>query len=212
MNNSYMIFLNALDKIINNGLYEKTSKIYCNLVGEKKEYFIEILSNKFKEEKKIILLKNIDDSGEGCTLNLIHKHSQIQTEYKILYLHSKGATYNKERQKTNPLCTTEFAEQWTNRMLDYLVVNYKSCFQNLKEKETDGIDFNNEPLPHYSGNFWWANSSYIKSLKSYSEFYFSKEEYYDYRKLSENDRTRPMFTIDSNRMLAEYWLCSKLKV
>ena len=109
------------------------------------------------------------------------KFNSQTSKFKLnikLYLHSKGATYNKERQKTNPLCTTEFAEQWTNRMFDYLVVNYKVVSKFKRKKLI--IDFKNEPLPHYSGNFWWANSSYIKSLKSYSEFYFSKEEYYDY--------------------------------
>ena len=27
-----------------------------------------------------------------------------------------------------------------------------------------GVDWTTDPDPHYSGNFWWANSNYLKTL------------------------------------------------
>jgi hypothetical protein len=212
VNHSFELFLDALNRLIDSGLYQKTSNIYCNLVGDKKEDFLKLLSNKFKEDKKIIFSTRLDATGEGCTLDLLHKHSQNNPNSKILYMHSKGASYDDERRKTNPLCTTEIAKLWTNRMHDYLIDSHVICFENLNKKETDGIDFQSKPLPHYSGNFWWANSNYIKSLKSYTDFHETKESYYDYKKLNQNQRARPMFTINSKRMLAEFWLCSELKI
>lgn len=208
VNHSYELFLNTLNRIIDSGLYQKTSNIYGNLVGDKKEDILKLLSNKFKQDKKIIFTKSLDATGEGCTLDLMHKHSQNNPNSKILYIHSKGASYDDERKKTNPLCTTEFAKQWTNRMHEYLIDNHEICLQNLNKKETDGIDFQEKPLPHYSGNFWWANSNYIKTLKSYIDFYESKESYYEYKKLTKTETNRPMLSSNSRRMLAEFWVCS----
>jgi hypothetical protein len=209
VNHSFELFHDAIKRISNNGLYQKTSNIYCNLVGDKKEDFLKLLGNKFKEDKKIIFTTNLDATGEGCTLDLLHTYSKNNPNSKILYMHSKGASYDDERRKTNPLCTIEFAKQWINRMHKYLIDNHVTCLQNLTKKETDGIDFMSKPLPHYSGNFWWANSNYIKTLKSYTDFRASKEEYCDYRKLNKSQRTRPMFTSNSKRMLAEFWLLSQ---
>ena len=209
VNHSFELFHDAIKRISNSGLYQKTSNIYCNLVGDKKEDFLKLLGNKFKEDKKIIFTTNLDATGEGCTLDLLHTYSKNNPNSKILYMHSKGASYDDERRKTNPLCTIEFAKQWINRMHKYLIDNHVTCLQNLTKKETDGIDFMSKPLPHYSGNFWWANSNYIKTLKSYTDFRASKEEYCDYRKLNKSQRTRPMFTSNSKRMLAEFWLLSQ---
>lgn len=209
VNHSFELFADALKRIINSGLYKKTSNIYCNLVGDKKKDFSELLLNQFQEVKKITFTTHTDATGEGCTLDLIHKNSQNKRNSKILYMHSKGASYDNERRKTNPMCTTEIAKQWTNRMHEYLIDRHEICLQNLDQKETDGIDFQSKPLPHYSGNFWWANSNYIKTLKSYTDFHVSKQDYYDYRKLNKSERARPMFTNNSKRMLAEFWLCQK---
>ena len=212
VNHSYELFLSALNRITDSGLHQETSNIYCNLVGDKKEDFLKLLGNKFKEDKKIIFTTNLDATGEGCTLDLIHTHSQNNPNSKILYLHSKGASYDDERRKTNPLCTDKFAKQWTNQMHEYLIDNHEMCMQNLNERETDGLSFLNAPLPHYSGNFWWGNANYIIKLKTYDEFYRSREEYFNYRKLSNIDRKRPMFTSNAERMLAEFWLCSGLNI
>jgi hypothetical protein len=63
-------------------------------------------------------------------------------------------------------------------MLYFLVEEYKNCISILDEKyDTVGCDYSIDldqrifngyhpypPPPHYSGNFWWANSNYLKTL------------------------------------------------
>jgi hypothetical protein len=49
----------------------------------------------------------------------------------------------------------------------FLIEKWEDCILKLKDYDTCGVNLNTE-LPsiktHYSGNFWWANSSYIRKI------------------------------------------------
>ena len=55
-------------------------------------------------------------------------------------------------------------------MLFFLVEQYNTCIKKLQEGiQVVGCNYYDENLhmrnpPHFSGNFWWANSSYINTL------------------------------------------------
>jgi hypothetical protein len=49
-------------------------------------------------------------------------------------------------------------------MEHFCITRYKDCVKLLGEYDTVGVNLQSNPLWHYSGNFWWANSSYIKQL------------------------------------------------
>lgn len=92
---------------------------------------------------------------EFPTLNEIYKHSkEVGNNEPVLYLHTKGVTTPEN------LCIKE----WREYMTYFLVEKYQECLDLLKYFDTCGVDLIDEPMKHYSGNFWWSNSNYLKRL------------------------------------------------
>ncbi len=97
--------------------------------------------------------------------------SEINANSYILYIHTKGVRYNPNDNKEN---------DWIDYMLYFLVEQHKLCVSILDnfyevvgcnysydiDKTVDGWNTNDPyKLPaHYSGNFWWANSNYLRTL------------------------------------------------
>jgi hypothetical protein len=85
--------------------------------------------------------------------NFCHEHGE---DAKILYLHSKGVTWNKPS-----------INCWRLYMEYFCVHKWKTCVQDLETHDCVGSLWatatTNYP-PHFSGNFWWANSQYINKL------------------------------------------------
>lgn len=105
------------------------------------------------------------NSGEFFTLDKIKSFSNNSEEnHKILYIHTKGVT------TPNNECITD----WRKYMTYFNVNQYQKCFELLDVYDSCGVDLVNNPALHYSGNFWWANSSYIKKLPTIDEIKFPK--------------------------------------
>lgn len=87
----------------------------------------------------------------------IHYDGDPEQDVQILYLHTKGVTY----QDRHPVMT-----DWANLMLYFMVEEHRRCFHLLASGEFDTVGTNCDPdLPtHYSGNMWWATASYIRRL------------------------------------------------
>jgi GR25 family glycosyltransferase involved in LPS biosynthesis len=108
---------------------------------------------------------------ENPTINFIRNFSEINANSYVLYLHTKGVRYNPNDTKEN---------DWIDYMLYFLVEQSQLCISVLNnDYETVGCNYNrdidrtvdgwnmNDPHSypsHYSGNFWWANSNYLKTL------------------------------------------------
>ena len=88
------------------------------------------------------------------TINFIREFVTNQNA-NILYLHTKGITYNDIKIK-----------DWVDMMLYFLLK--PDCIKLLDEYDTLGCDLKNLPNDinpkHYSGNFWWSTSEYISTL------------------------------------------------
>ena len=104
---------------------------------------------------------------EGVTLNEIYEYSRDHPEAKILYIHTKGII--------RPFkCDTYFPSNdakpwvynWRNCMQRHLISGYRQCIQDLDDHDLVGVKWKATPVPHFSGNFWWANASYINTLES----------------------------------------------
>jgi hypothetical protein len=87
-----------------------------------------------------------------------HCDTELDESY-VLYLHHKGASKVGNKKEGN-------IADWRNLMLYFTVSNWKECISKLEEGyDTVGVNWNSQNVtPHYSGNFWWARSSYIKTL------------------------------------------------
>ena len=130
---------------------------------------------------KIKIYRDSDvNSGEFFTLDKIKDFSNSSDEnYKILYIHTKGVT------TPNNECITD----WRKYMTYFNVNQHQKCFELLEENDSCGVDLVDAPALHYSGNFWWANSSYIKGLPTINEIKFPK--------------TPPILSIRHN---GEFWI------
>jgi hypothetical protein len=155
-----------------------------NLLNEVESLNIGIVGNgklNFEKNNKIKVHTNPNlELGEFFTLELLKNFSDSVTKnYKVLYLHTKGVTT-----PNNP-CIVD----WRKYMTYFNVNQYEKCFDTLEESDSCGVDLVYEPALHYSGNFWWANSSYIKKLPTINEIKFPK--------------TPPILSIRHN---GEFWI------
>lgn len=115
--------------------------------------------------------------AERVTLEHLHDECTVSDHmFPVLYLHSKGIS----RVGSQPV------KDWTDFMLYYMfqvsLCTYALCDLQF---QTVGVDYRDRPSPHYSGNFWWARSDYIKSL--------------------------PRSCQEDNYHAPEFWLCQRVQ-
>jgi hypothetical protein len=152
------IFDEIYSQIIESNLINEVNLINLCIVGDG-ELIV-------PSHKKIKIHKDPHiQSGEFFTLNLIKTFSDLAIKkYRILYIHTKGVT------TPNNLCI----DDWRQYMTYFTINRYQKCFDILDEYDSCGVDLVSEPTIHYSGNFWWANSLYIKQLPTIDEIKFPK--------------------------------------
>jgi len=148
-----------INNIYENNLLNKLDLLIINNIGDDipyDKYKNIINSNKLK----IINFSSDISLFELPTINLIHKLSTIVSDnIKILYLHTKGITHP----------DVKCLKDWIDLMLYFLVNKNNSdrCIELLNEYDSLGVNYSNHDCygnfkPHWSGNFWWANSSLVK--------------------------------------------------
>ena len=151
-----------IDKINSSGLIELLDNVFIVNIGVpiENKYNIEYNSNSSNK----YILTNYSNNPllyENPTINKVRQFAELNSDSYILYLHTKGNSYNTEIQTIN---------DWINMMLYFLVDKYKECIDKMDNKyDTVGCNYQEKPYHHYSGNFWWANSNYIKTLIFLSE-------------------------------------------
>jgi hypothetical protein len=93
---------------------------------------------------------------EFPTLDMLHAFCKNNDNYYVLYLHTKGVT----RPYFKPM------DDWRDCMIYFNVEHWRDCCQKLDEGfDSVGVSTIQTPGHHYQGNFWWAKSSYIRTLQ-----------------------------------------------
>jgi hypothetical protein len=201
------ILKSLLGNINKSGLYDFCEKIYLIVNGDINLLDIEVL------DKYIVVNDNKDISKvEFPTLFKIWQDSQKE-DFNILYLHTKGVTRN------NPNI-----EDWTNYLSYFNINRWKDRLLELESNDCSGVnlsgkieDLNYHPSTwgygkapvHYSGNFWWSKSSYIKKLPNPYEW-IPSEDYIKWRVMAEmwlcqlNDRYYNAYSSNINHYLERY--------
>jgi beta-1,4-mannosyl-glycoprotein beta-1,4-N-acetylglucosaminyltransferase len=164
--------LDHIIKLINSsGLINKLDTVFVNNIGMPID---DDYLNKFDNKNKYEI---VNYSGnillfENPTINRMIEFSKRNSGSYILYLHTKGISYDNNNQQIN---------DWVDMMLYYLVEKHEVCFRNLENNnDVVGCNFleqvdNNVPK-HFSGNFWWGKSDYLKNLMLLDETKPSKTE------------------------------------
>ena len=145
------ILNNLMNNIYNSGLYSYVTEIRCVILGN-----ITIYPSFFNDIKVKIVGQNSDISlYERITLTELWEDSQKEDFY-VLYLHTKGVTRQGNQKVVD----------WVNYMLYFNCYKFPEIITLLKTNNAVGVNLNkqdNMPL-HFSGNFWWSKSSYIRKL------------------------------------------------
>lgn len=162
-----------LDRIVSSGLMEITNKLIVGMVGNQPD--TGVIGRKINHID-FVLNDNIR-SYEFPTLHALYKYSQ-QIDFKAWYIHTKGISSNSQGAKTHRL-----------RMEKMIIDKHNHCISLLDEFDTCGIDWRSNWCgfpPHYGGNFWWANSTYLRTLP-------------EVKSLNVNDRVQAEFWIGMNK-------------
>ena len=93
-------------------------------------------------------------------------------------MHTKGASL-----ADTPL--QRAVNAWRKYMEYFNLERWRDCVEVLTEHETCGVELQSEDS-HYSGNFWWATSEYIRRLPDPHQYW---EQHRD------------------DRVAAEFYLC-----
>ena len=132
-------------------------------IAEAFEKYYNIVSS--MDKIKTICADNNNDR-ETTTLEAAHKYAKENSNTNILYIHTKGvhSGFNRRQKYTIK------ANDWRHLMEYFLVENWVQCVKQLEDGyDACGInwrftEFFEDVLGHFSGNFWWARSSYLKLL------------------------------------------------
>jgi hypothetical protein len=164
INNWIEIYQKLLSDIKESGLYDKIDKIRCVVLtpsGVPDELF---------RDKKIELIGVFANQSlfEQATLHPLHDHS-LEDDFYVLYLHTKGVRHN----NTNP-CVND----WVKALSYFNIYQHETCIKGLEENDAVGVNLSDSPCKHYSGNFWWSKSSYLRTLQKCDRSCYNSPEFW----------------------------------
>lgn len=147
---------NIFDRISESGLSDAMSKMFICVNTDIE--FTNIDTHGI-DRSKVQFIRIPNNHSEWPTIDELYTRYFYVENTPILYLHCKGARFNKEHAIYGPV------NSWLDGMAYFNINNWKKCNKLLSQgKPTVGIRVENIPVPHYSGNFWWINSNSLKLL------------------------------------------------
>lgn len=110
---------------------------------------------------KVIHYTDSANMFEIPTIKMLYSFSKMNPNYKILYMHTKGISYSENHVFLPGI------RSWNLYMRHCLIDHYLECINLLNIYDSVGCNY--RPTEdgngqHYSGNYWWANASYIATL------------------------------------------------
>lgn len=181
------VLYNKYKKINNSELLKNIDNFYVivsNTQERHKDFLQQFstLSNKIK----IINLSNPVFNDESDTLNFILQQSNdSSTNRRILYLHTKGVTHSHQLVKKN-------VDAWVEYLDLYNIHKWKECVDALDTNDVAGGLYESSNPKHFSGNFWWANTNYIKTLPEITEKNYKLFNRGEFWILSNTDKIYPV--------------------
>ena len=193
------VLMDKFKKFTISGLYAKANKFNLILFGNvdtQAEFLNELKEMYPKIEYGVI--SNATFNNEPDTLNLmIKKANEYENNTPMLYLHTKGLSYTDSNLKKN-------IDAWV-RYLDLYVINkWEECVDSLKENDAAGGFYVEDPK-HFQGNFWWANSDYIKNLPKIEPHNLAEYNRGEFWILSDTSKVYPLSGVTPVDMYRNYY-------
>jgi glycosyltransferase involved in cell wall biosynthesis len=135
------LFNHQIVKLQQSGVYDEAEYIHIGVNGSWR------MPYDLAKVNSVVRNKNV--KSEENTLADLYNFCKNNPEWKVLYINMLGVT--------NPDKNTlrEYQEQ-------FVIDNWMECVNKLDEYDCVGTQWTGD---HYSGNFWWANASYINKLE-----------------------------------------------
>jgi len=162
------LFVKQMTRLQQSGLYDAADYIHIGVNGSYR-----IPSNLLKIDV-IKTNKNID--SEKDTLVDLWNFCKENPEYRVFYFHIKGVRVYKMPKDAYSVDDqgrpAKDDDAWRDYMEEINIDSWREISQKLDTHDCAGTEFHKfaalggktMKYPHYSGNFWWANASYIKQL------------------------------------------------
>ena len=144
-------FFNQIHEMLVSGFYDACEEIICFVSGKNDN----ILSKLQSLTKVKVIQTELNNEMEKYCLNNYKKYINLESS-NVVYLHTKGASHSKENNYINDWC--KICNYFTINLwkLNMILLKYYSCV---------GINLMSHPLPHFSGNNWWATGTHLHNLK-----------------------------------------------
>ena len=188
INNWSEILTQQLNKIDISGLYKNATKLFLFAFGDDEQWnLFQNLVKLYDKDGKIEIKRHDDNFYEYHTLQHMWNFCQENEESYISYFHLKGVWSrhniqtgdNDELDRTKAIKSPEALLEWKNCLEYFNIERWYNNVDKLKEGyDVVGALYNYNPdCPLFTGNFWWANSSYIKKLE-YPQFIKENEPHH----------------------------------
>lgn len=165
MNNWMEVVNDQFFSLQQSGLLSICEKVYITFLGNNIKDIEWILGDKIEIRNFSKNLKNY----EKLCLNDLKDWAQTNNSY-VFYFHTKGVS--KPQYKEN-------IWGWRKMMEYFLINNYKKCISHLESNDVVGISLCNVGTDakisdenhkfHFSGNFWWSKTDYLRLLPKIPE-------------------------------------------
>ena len=117
------------------------------------------LPDKFKRDKIKIINQGLDiGQFEYPTLESLKDYCFNNPNDIVVYCCNAGVSHSKDKKDLYP--------GWRLLKSHFTFNRWRDNLKALKIYDVCGIEWQTEPKPHFSGNFWWANATYINTLPS----------------------------------------------
>jgi hypothetical protein len=157
-------------EIRKNGLYDATTEIRCGIVNSNGSI---IPNDRFNDPKiKIVVYGNSSEYERPTLIHMRHYSNSDPSNTAYWYVHTKGLRHFGTPLERNVM-------DWTILLVYWNISHWRLAVNMLNYFDTYGC--NGVGDTHYSGNFWWATSSYINTLPT---------------------------SIGSDYVAPEFWICS----
>ena len=146
-----------MNSIKESGLYDQTKEIRVGIVNNES---VVINDERLNDPKIRIIGHGPSRLYERLTLHTMRKQSENES-CQYWYAHTKGVSHfdsNSDRK--------DFVIDWIKLMIYWNFTKWRTASNSLLNYDVYGCEYTNNPVPHFSGNFWWANSHYIKTLSN----------------------------------------------
>ena len=147
-----------MNSIKNYGLFNETVEIRCGIVSNSG-----IFKNdtRFDDPKIKIIYTSTSNFYERKTLEHMRQYADIDSpNSKYWYAHTKVISHFGKGNFHKEKCIID----WINLLNFWNFEHWRIAVEKLNDYDTYGCSGCNIHHLHYSGNFWWARASHVKTL------------------------------------------------